>query len=74
MHKRSEQLDHVQRHFIENHCEMPCHFCATGEPIPEDGRAYRSIPGIALRKRQPCKHYDVHRGCTHPKHPKHEGR
>lgn len=60
----------MRYNFIKEHCEMPAHWCATGIPIPEDARAFPADPGVILRRRQPCHHWDHVQGCTNIKHPK----
>ena len=60
----------MRYNFVDHYCEMPAHFCTTGDPIPKDARAFPAAPGVELRKRHPCVHYDAKKGCMHPKHPK----
>jgi len=55
--------------FMRTHCLSPCHYCATGAPLPIDARQYRTMDVAHLRKKGPCKYYEVGKGCIHPKHP-----
>lgn len=56
--KIKENEFNLRRNFIDKYCPRSKYFC--------DGTAIsdRKIKSIGV-----CQHYDIDKGCTHPRHP-----
>jgi hypothetical protein len=63
-------MDKARRRFVESYCDMPFHYCATGTPIPKEGRLQIDGCEKELRQRYPCEYYKEGQGCTNMRHPK----